>query len=79
MSKSLGNVIRPENIIDGRSLSEMKADLKNSFEQGLIPNRNLEFNLKMQQNMFPKGIPNCGTDALRFSLCSSNIKSNEVT
>lgn len=29
--------------------------------------------------MFPNGIPDCGTDALRFTLCSHNIKSHFIS
>lgn len=28
--------------------------------------------------MFPSGIPECGTDALRFTLCSHNIKNHFI-
>ena len=34
--------------------------------------KNVKISLK---NIFPKGIPECGVDALRFTLLSSNIKS----
>lgn len=30
------------------------------------------------QLLFPKGMPQCGTDALRFTLCSHNIKSHFI-
>jgi len=30
--------------------------------------------IKVQKNLFPKGINACGTDALRFTLCSHNPK-----
>lgn len=29
-----------------------------------------------QTKLFPNGIPECGADALRFTLCSHNLKSN---
>jgi valyl-tRNA synthetase len=30
--------------------------------------------VNVQKSSFPKGIPACGTDALRFTLCSHNAK-----
>lgn len=31
-----------------------------------------------QKKLFPNGIPECGTDALRFTLCSHNIKNHFI-
>eukprot|EP00002_Diphylleia_rotans_P023425 TRINITY_DN4607_c0_g4_i8.p1 TRINITY_DN4607_c0_g4~~TRINITY_DN4607_c0_g4_i8.p1 ORF type:complete len:930 (+),score=126.32 TRINITY_DN4607_c0_g4_i8:73-2862(+) len=66
MSKSLGNVIDPVHVIEGRSLDELQESLlSGNLEQAEIK--------RATQNLckeFPKGIEECGADALRFSLIS---------
>ncbi|XP_066154858.1 valine--tRNA ligase-like [Euwallacea fornicatus] len=74
MSKSLGNVITPEEVIEGASLDKLKDTLKRSFESGLLSSKELKKALEGQQKMFPRGIPECGADALRFTLLSHNSK-----
>ncbi|KAJ3213953.1 hypothetical protein HDU67_002261 [Dinochytrium kinnereticum] len=64
MSKSLGNVIDPIDVIDGISLER----LHKMLEEGNLDPREVEKAKKGQKESFPKGIPQCGTDALRFSL-----------
>ncbi|EJD51939.1 hypothetical protein AURDEDRAFT_111494 [Auricularia subglabra TFB-10046 SS5] len=66
MSKSLGNVIDPVDVIQGVSLEALHAQLL----QGNLDAREIEKAKKGQQQDFPKGIPQCGTDALRFALCA---------
>ncbi|XP_069701064.1 valine--tRNA ligase-like isoform X2 [Periplaneta americana] len=74
MSKSLGNVIYPEDIITGISLENLNLQAHKSFEAGFLSKSELEKILDGQKKMFPKGIAECGADALRFTLCSTNIK-----
>ena len=64
MSKSLGNVIDPVDIMDGIPLEGLHKKL---LEGNLDPKevKNAE---KYQKTAFPQGIPECGADALRFSL-----------
>ena len=66
MSKSLGNVIDPIDVIQGITLEDLQEKLKNSK---LHP---AEFDIakQAQRDDFPNGIQQCGTDALRFSLIS---------
>lgn len=64
MSKSLGNVIDPVVIMEGISLEELQATLK----AGNLDEREFETASKYQKDSFPNGIPECGADALRFSL-----------
>lgn len=66
MSKSLGNVIDPIDIIHGKELAELISDLRNSnlTEEG---QQKAEQLLKEE---FPQGIPECGADALRLSLAA---------
>lgn len=65
MSKSLGNVIDPLDVISGSTLDDLHRKLKDS---NLDP-KEYERALQGQKKLFPKGIPELGTDALRFKLC----------
>lgn len=64
MSKSLGNVIDPVAVMEGTSLEA----LEQSLQMGNLDEKELEVASKNQRDMFPNGIPECGADALRFSL-----------
>ncbi|KAK8168585.1 valyl-tRNA synthetase-like protein [Phyllosticta citrichinensis] len=64
MSKSLGNVVDPIDIMEGIKLDQLHAKL---LEGNLDP-KELKVATKYQQTAFPQGIPDCGADALRFSL-----------
>uniref|UniRef100_A0A4W4E499 Valine--tRNA ligase n=1 Tax=Electrophorus electricus TaxID=8005 RepID=A0A4W4E499_ELEEL len=64
MSKSLGNVIDPLDVITGISLEGLHAQLKDS---NLDPVET-EKAKQGQKSDYPGGIPECGTDALRFAL-----------
>ncbi|RLN79198.1 hypothetical protein BBJ28_00013783 [Nothophytophthora sp. Chile5] len=66
MSKSLGNVIDPLHVIDGISLDQLLTDL----QSGNVGPRELKKAEKELKKEFPKGIPTCGADALRFTLAS---------
>ena len=78
MSKSLGNVILPHQIISGTSLPDLQKSLELSASKGLIDTSELQKSLEGQRKMFPKGIPECGVDALRLTLCSQNIKQHFI-
>jgi len=64
MSKSLGNVIDPLEVINGVSLANLFAKL----DAGNIEPKELAAAKKMNEEEFPLGIPECGSDALRFGL-----------
>lgn len=66
MSKSLGNVIDPIDVIEGAKLEVLHLQLR----QGNLAEKEIEFAEKGQKKDFPDGIPQCGTDALRFSLAN---------
>eukprot|EP01119_Soliformovum_irregulare_P014255 TRINITY_DN3892_c0_g1_i1.p1 TRINITY_DN3892_c0_g1~~TRINITY_DN3892_c0_g1_i1.p1 ORF type:complete len:818 (-),score=330.40 TRINITY_DN3892_c0_g1_i1:7-2460(-) len=66
MSKSLGNVIDPRQVMDGATLDQMKESLRS----GNLDSKELEKSFKNLQVEFPNGIPPCGSDALRFTLIS---------
>jgi valyl-tRNA synthetase len=64
MSKSLGNIIDPIDVIESISLEGLEEKLK----IGNLQPSELERATKLQKKQFPDGIPECGTDALRFTL-----------
>ena len=66
MSKSLGNVIDPLDVIQGISLE----DLHKKLNEGNLEEKEIVKAKAGQKKDFPKGIPQCGTDALRFALCA---------
>lgn len=66
MSKSLGNVIYPLDVIKGIKLEELHAKL---LLGNLHPDE-VEKAKKYQKTAFPEGIPQCGTDAMRFCLAA---------
>ena len=65
MSKSLGNVIDPIEVIEGSTLDALHQKL----EEGNLDPKEVVRAKSDQKKMFPQGIPECGTDALRFALC----------
>ncbi|WAR30322.1 SYVC-like protein [Mya arenaria] len=74
MSKSLGNVIDPMDVIFGISLKDLQ---KQVDTLGFDPVE-METAKKGQHKDFPDGIQECGTDALRFGLCSYQFKDPEI-
>lgn len=55
----------------------MEGKLKANFEAGILSKDELDKALIGQKKMFPDGIPECGSDALRFTLCSHYFKSSK--
>ena len=68
MSKSLGNVIDPVDVMEGIELQTLHDKLKT----GNLDPKEIDRATKFQKTAFPDGIPECGADALRFSLISYN-------
>ncbi|TGJ86446.1 hypothetical protein E0Z10_g2317 [Xylaria hypoxylon] len=66
MSKTLGNVIDPLDIINGIGLESLHAKLRT----GNLKETEIARAAKYQKTAFPSGIPECGADALRFTLLS---------
>lgn len=64
MSKSLGNVIDPVAVMEGITLEALQESLK----AGNLDEAEYETASRNQRVSFPHGIPECGADALRFSL-----------
>lgn len=74
MSKSLGNVIDPMDVINGISLEDLHKQLMNS---NLDP-KEYKYAIEGQKRDFPQGIPECGTDALRFALCAYTMQGRDI-
>ena len=68
MSKSLGNVIDPLNVINGITLQ----NLQKTLEGGNLDPKEVKKAQDGQKLDYPNGIPECGTDALRYELCKCN-------
>lgn len=58
--------------------SGLKLASENLYNLGTLSKEELQKSIKNNARMFPKGIPECGADALRFTLCSHNIKSHFI-
>lgn len=74
MSKSLGNVIDPLYVLHGITLDE----LHETVTKGNLDAKEVPKALKFQKEAFPKGIPECGSDALRFGLLSYTSSGRSV-
>ncbi|XP_058864914.1 valine--tRNA ligase [Acipenser ruthenus] len=74
MSKSLGNVIDPLDVITGISIEGLHAQLVDS---NLDPVE-IEKAKEGQKSDYPNGIPECGTDALRFALCAYTSQGRDI-
>lgn len=80
MSKSRGNVIDPIDVINGISLEKLKEKTEEMHKQGVLTKDEMKKALAYHKSNFrgPQGIPECGVDALRFTLLSQDIKSHFV-
>ncbi|GAV80269.1 tRNA-synt_1 domain-containing protein/Anticodon_1 domain-containing protein [Cephalotus follicularis] len=74
MSKSLGNVIDPLEVINGISLE----GLHRRLEEGNLDRNELVVAKEGQVKDFPNGIAECGADALRFALVSYTAQSDKI-
>ena len=74
MSKSLGNVIDPLDVITGISLEDLYEKLK----IGNLDPKEIEKASAGQKQSYPNGIPECGTDALRFALCAYTTGGRDI-
>jgi len=74
MSKSLGNVIDPLEVINGCALQTLIDKLR----AGNLPAKEVEKAAKAQAADFPEGIPEVGADALRFGLLAYTVQGRDV-
>jgi valyl-tRNA synthetase len=75
MSKSLGNVIDPLEVIYGCSLQS----LQDRLEGGNLATKEIERAKKANETEFPDGIPECGSDALRFGLLAYTVQGRDIS
>lgn len=80
MSKSRGNVIDPLDVINGISMENLKVKSEKMKDSGVLTEEELQKALAYHKSNFSntKGIPQCGVDALRFTLLSQDIKSHFI-
>lgn len=74
MSKSLGNVIDPLDVIAGIKLE----DLHEKLHLGNLHPSEVEKATKYQKTAFPDGIPQCGADALRFTMINASTGGGDI-
>ncbi|CAG8567316.1 12118_t:CDS:10 [Ambispora gerdemannii] len=74
MSKSLGNVIDPLNVIDGITLEKMQKAL---YVNNLATHE-IERSAALLSKEYPNGIEANGADALRFTLVSSTHQTRQI-
>ncbi|MCJ1252736.1 hypothetical protein MMC24_000542 [Lignoscripta atroalba] len=74
MSKSLGNVIDPLDVMEGIDLQTLHDKLK----VGNLDPKEIATATKFQKASFPDGIPECGADALRFSLAAYSNGGSDI-
>ena len=74
MSKSLGNVVDPIEVIDGTTLE----NLINAIKAGNLPKQEVDKSIAEKKKEFPEGIPECGADALRLGLMSYLIQGRNI-
>merc|ERR1719378_1079380 len=74
MSKSKGNVINPLHVIDGTTLKVLIDELyAGNIDPKMVPKYE-----KMKKDDFPKGIPDCGADALRIGLSAYLLRGGSI-
>ncbi|XP_043252604.1 valine--tRNA ligase isoform X2 [Colletes gigas] len=74
MSKSLGNVIDPMDVISGITLE----GLHNQLMESNLDSKEIQQAIEGQKRDYPQGIPECGTDALRFALCAYTTQGRDI-
>ena len=74
MSKSLGNVVDPLDIIRGITLE----NLHKTLYTGNLDEAEIDRAKAYQKGAFPKGIEECGADALRFTLVNYTTGGGDI-
>ncbi|KAJ1905340.1 hypothetical protein LPJ81_001981, partial [Coemansia sp. IMI 209127] len=74
MSKSLGNIIDPMDIIDGAELSKLEDTLK----RGHLSKEELKNSTKELRRLYPQGFQRFGADALRFALIMCTQQTQQI-
>jgi valyl-tRNA synthetase len=74
MSKSLGNVVDPLDVISGIELQT----LHDKLTMGNLHPSEVAKATKYQKTAFPDGIPQCGADALRFTMVNATTGGGDI-
>lgn len=74
MSKSLGNVIDPLEVINGAELNDLEMKIRSSN----LPGPEVQRALADQRQDYPEGIPECGADALRIGLLAYMTQGGDI-
>ncbi|KAI5332288.1 hypothetical protein L3X38_022417 [Prunus dulcis] len=74
MSKSLGNVIDPLDVINGITLEGLQEKLL----EGNLDTKEVAFSEQGLKKDFPEGIEECGADALHFALVSYTAQHDKI-
>lgn len=74
MTKSLGNVIDPDDIVNGVTIEALHQKSDAYHARGLLTDKQLQTAKDGQRALFPNGMPACGADALRLSLFKQNAQ-----
>ncbi len=74
MSKSRGNVIDPLDVVSGIGLQELIA----KTQSYTLPKDEIERAVAYQKEHYPEGFPECGADALRFTLAAYTGQDQDI-
>ncbi|KAK6108694.1 valine--tRNA ligase [Brugia pahangi] len=74
MSKSLGNVVDPMDIVDGISVQKILGRL----DKSTLTEEEKKMAANSLKSRFPGGIPRCGPDALRFALLRHDVGAVDI-
>ncbi|KAJ2002509.1 hypothetical protein H4R26_003572 [Coemansia thaxteri] len=74
MSKSLGNIIDPMDVIDGAELAKLQATLRSGYQS----NNETKKGAKELAKLYPNGFPQFGADALRFTLVMYTQQTHQI-
>jgi valyl-tRNA synthetase len=75
MSKSIGNVIDPLDLINGVSFEKLIQRIKDSS----LTDKEKHKSIQYQTKIYPKGIQTIGSDATRLTLLKQDFKNDELT
>lgn len=78
MSKTLGNVINPDDVTKGTTLRQLHARVDDSIRLGYMNDNQAADAKKSLTEEFPNGITECGSDGLRYFLLSYNIQREKI-
>jgi valyl-tRNA synthetase len=74
MSKSLGNVIDPLDLVEGAQLDE----LRKRIMQSNLNEKEKKTSIQNQEKLYPNGIDAVGSDSTRIALLIQDFKSDNI-